>query len=287
MAADWIELSSLIFNERVSQLDVVDHLMEDSIYEDQDLCSEWVSEVWSDIERRISWMEPHKPFAIRPKSITRSIEWNLQPAYTFLLLLSVGPKYDGWIDKFGSDYTEQGELFELVSESATRLAFGTWDVMRFGWSPSSENTLEEEVRSLAALLDMESGDVGNWVSDDAKDVGLDLVCHLKQQDRRGRAPTYLIQCASGANYKDKFNTPQSSLWSKLINFDPKPMKAMTVPFYLNDREFRIDTVNLDGYMFDRYRLVTGQAAEDTWLPDPLRIRICDWLDPRIEWLIDG
>ena len=49
---DWLEGSVLFAEEELSPPNVVDFLIEQQIYDSQDLCSEFVSNGWSQVQRR-------------------------------------------------------------------------------------------------------------------------------------------------------------------------------------------------------------------------------------------
>ena len=109
---DWVEGSALFDREEISTTDVVDTLIEGQIYDDQDFASPMVESVWTEIRRRQRWLDAGTPFLINHQSIKlQRNSWKDVPGYSFCLLLAYADWYHDWAGQFGSDYTEQGELF--------------------------------------------------------------------------------------------------------------------------------------------------------------------------------
>ncbi len=229
---DWLEANVLFSEEEVSDTDIVDFLIEQQIYEKQDFCSQFVSGAWSLSRRRLSWLRENSPIAFEGRFMQRKHKWQELPALPFCVTLALGPKYAGWGQQFGHDYTRQGALFEVLTCEALRQVFPGWAFTVTGWSRDNTSKLEDVVCNLADQLKEKVGDVKAYASGKAHEAGLDLVWHLPFSDDRGGLPVYLGQCSSGYDWPDKLHTPELNVWKKLIDFASEPYKAFSLPMAL-------------------------------------------------------
>jgi len=147
---DWIEGSVAFVDEKLSQTDVVDVLCENDIYDKQDAASERVADAWTELGRRAESVIDGAPFEVAGRRIRRLYAWNDNPAYSFCLLLSLQTLYKGWARQFGTDFTEQGDLFEmLTAECLERLG---WTVHRAGWAPGNAAKIRAVVEEVSAHI---------------------------------------------------------------------------------------------------------------------------------------
>lgn len=283
---DWLEADVLLLDDDLSESDVVDFLMEQQIYSSQGLCSEFVSNAWTQIERRLGWMGAGSPIFFLVRRMLRQLEWREIPGQSFCLVLSLGPKYAGWLETFGPDYTEQGSLFESLTHEAMAKAFQGWQFIKTGWSRDHASNLRDVLANLVDRLGERMGDVETYASGKAHEAGLDLVWHLPFPDVRGGLPVFLAQCASGRNWKNKLDMPNLGQWKKIVDFASEPYKAFSLPFALDDKNLRMRSAQIGGLLLDRYRLFVHDAPETKWVSDKLRQELIDWLEPRVQWLID-
>lgn len=283
---DWLEASLLFVDEELSGTDVVDFLTEQQIYDSQNLCSEFVSNAWAQVRRRLGWLGAASPIAFRDSFMIRTQEWAEVPGQTMCMLLSLGNRYDGWSAEFGPDYTEQGALFEALTAAAMARAFPNWTFHPTGWSRDNTVQLSDVVNDLASALGETVGDVSTYASEKAHEAGLDLVWYLPFTDDRGGLPVYLAQCASGNDWPTKLSTPNLEQWRKLIHFASVPYKAFSIPFSLDDRELKLRSTQIGGLVLDRYRLLLSGLSGTDWVPADLRGRIVAWCQPRVQWLME-
>jgi hypothetical protein len=183
----------------------------------------------------------------------------------------------------GTSYTEQGELFERLSEEALRAL--QWDVSAVGWSSTASASVEAKVSALAAAIGEPSlgAAVERWTEPKAKDAGLDLIAWRGFADGWGGRPLCLMQCASGADWKDKLHTPNLATWEKLIDFSTKPRRGLTMPFAPDSDEFR-RRANSDSVMLlmDRHRLLAPTRMRPESLPsNDLANKLVAWTEPRV------
>ena len=275
----------MFLEEELSQTAVVDHLVEEQVFEDQDSASEFVLSAWTGLQRRLSWLGSYSPIVFKDRWMLRRLDWQDVPAHSYCLVVSLGSKYEDWHATFGSNYTEQGRLFESITRAAMESRFSGWRFLQTGWSRDNASKLAAVIDDLISAIDERMGNPDDYLDTEAKDAGVDLVWHLRFADARGGAPIYLAQCASGKNWVDKVNEPNIKEWTKIVDFAAPPSKAFSLPFSLSERELRRQSNRAGGLLVDRYRLLAQDSSESVWLPKPLRRELIDWLIPRIDWMI--
>ena len=217
--------------------------------------------------------------------MVRQLNWQDVPAHSYCLVVSLGSKYDGWHAAFGPNYVGQGRLFESITRAAMEARFRGWKFLETGWSRDNTAKLATVIDDLIAAIDERKGNPDDYLDQDAKDAGVDLVWHLRFADARGGAPVYLAQCASGKNWVDKVNEPNIKEWIKIVDFAVPPSKAFSLPFSLSERELRRQSNRAGGLLVDGYRLLAHDVSESAWIPGPLRRELIDWLGQRIGWIL--
>jgi hypothetical protein len=282
---DWIEGSILFIDGELSSTDVVDALTEDHIYDDQDMASEIVANAWSELRQRESWVGNGSAFSVTGRRIARQYpSWQDTPAHSFCVLLSLAKWYRDWARPFGSDYTEQGALFEDLTKEALEKLFSEWRVHQTGWTRTRTNRLAAVVEDVANQLGESKGVVERWTKPTANEAGLDLICYRPFPDGRVGVPVYLMQCASGGDWEGKLHTPNLDIWTKIVQFAASPKKAFATPFAFLEEDFIRNSTLVNGMLLDRYRLLSVADTEDEWVPEPLRRRIVAWAGPRVRTL---
>lgn len=281
---DWIEASVLFDQEEVSKTDIIDTLCEEYVYREQDFAAERVSNAWTELRRRHLSIHETRPFRISSSRITPTATWQNAIAHSFCLLLTLAEWHREWAKPFGNDYTDQGELFELLTMKSMETQFPHWVAYNTGWSRSHSTTLKEIVQEITDRLGDSEGDVHKWAVKSAKDAGLDLLLYRPFPDERVGVPVYLVQCSSGADWKTKLHKPDMKIWTKVIDFAATPRKAFSTPYAFEDQEFLRNCNLVDGMLLDRYRLLAASKINQQWLSESLRERIVTWAAPRIEKL---
>jgi len=284
---DWIEGSVAFVDEKLSQTDVVDVLCENDIYDKQDAASERVADAWTELGRRAESVIDGAPFEVAGRRIRRLYAWNDNPAYSFCLLLSLQTLYKGWARQFGTDFTEQGDLFEmLTAECLERLG---WTVHRAGWAPGNAAKIRAVVEEVSAHIGESEipGELAKWIPEDANEEGLDVVCSDPFYDGWGGRPLYFFQCASGADWTTKLSTPDLDTWRRVISFTTIPQRGFSMPFALLEDDFRRRAGKVNGMFLDRFRLQTPSADGDVnWASKALATSIVRWMRPRVKELPD-
>ena len=275
----------MFLEEELSRTDVIDHLVQEQIFEEQESASDFVLSAWSALQHRLSLLGSHTPIIFEDRRMVRQLDWQEVPAHSYCLVVSLGSRYEDWHATFGPNYIEQGRLFESITRAAMEARFLGWEFLQTGWSRDSTTKLAAVINDLISIIDEREGNPDDYLNQDAKDAGVDLVWHLRFADARGGAPTYLAQCASGKNWINKINEPNFNEWIKIVDFAVPPSKAFSLPFSLSEKELRRQSNRAGSLLVDRYRLLAQEASESGWIPCSLRLDLICWLTPRIEWMM--
>ena len=282
---DWLEANVLFDSEEISGSDVIDVLRENEIYDDQDFAWELVNDAFATIARREEVMGSGFPIKLERRTrLVAKYDWRKAPAYSFCLVLSLPPAFPNWWTSFGNDYTEQGDLFEALTAESVAASLSGWKVHRTGWTRTAPNKLAAVVRDVAALLGEATGDIKRWTRAKANEAGLDVLCFKPFPDGRVGVPVYLLQCASGADWKSKLKTPDLRIWTKAITFASDPKKAFSMPYALEEGDFTNHCNVVDGLLLDRHRLLAPGQVEEDWLSPDLSARLVGWTEARINTL---
>jgi hypothetical protein len=259
--------------------------MEEHLYKTQDKASEFLADVWREFDRRRSALGQSYPIQVDNLRISRQMPWRQSPAYSFCLLLSFAERYRNWAKGFGTNFTEQGVLFEEITCAALKEEMDGWTVFSTGWSSSNAAGLKKIVEQTRELLGEDAGKLGKFPKFKvAKDAGLDVVLYRPFSDSRIGFPLYLVQCASGVRWKGKRNQPNINEWRTFIDFAVLPKKALAIPFALHDDEFWWSCRHMDGMLIDRMRLLSGGRRKPDWIASDTKRRVIGWMAPRVRVL---
>lgn len=285
---DWIEGCVLFGELPLSTTDFIDVLLENNVYRDQDFAAQLLENAWAELHRRNRCIGETSFYDLQGKRITPLQSWKQAPAYSFCLLLSLVKAYSAWSTQNGNTgYTEQGELFELLTKESLEIQLTGWHIQQMGWSRGNPKSLRETVDEILDLLGERVGDVETWASRTAKDYGLDLLCFKPFVDGRAGVPVYLLQCASRQNWQTKVLTPDLNMWTKIVVFAARPRKAFAIPFALLDEDFHRNCGSVDGLLLDRCRLLAAGDRGEDWLSAGLQERLVEWIEPRASTIPRG
>ena len=279
---DWIEANVLFDETDISDNDIVDFLVDEHIYDHSDMACIIVSSAWTELRRREAWLSGSSPFKIKRGRITRQSTWIESIGHTFCLLLSFNKWYRDWAKQFGGNYTTQGLLFEKLTKESLDSQFIDWEIYLTGWSREKCTSLKDTVNDIASRLNESTGNIVRWTNEKAKDAGLDLLLYRPFQDGRVGVPVYLMQCASGNDWKTKVHTPNLRTWDHIIEFAAKPRKAFSLPFALLDEDFIKNSQLVDGMLIDRYRILAASKYKENWVSAQLKKELRQWCKPRID-----
>lgn len=286
---DWIEGSILFIDEYdfLSQNYIVDTLIDNERYSDQQFALEGVANIWYELRMGTEWIGEQGATAVERQRIIRRGHWQQHLAQSFFLLVSLASHYDWWTHEFGNDYTEQGELFELLVKASFETQFAHWAVYQTGWTKTQTLNFRQIVEEIVRRLGEKIGDFELWDQPHAKERGVDLLCYRAFPDGHVGIPIYMMQCASGkTTWRAKMSTPDLNIWRNVINFGSKPIKAFAMPFAISNDEFARSSVTVGGLLLDRYRLLGASQFNERWIPDELETRLIAWLEPRIGKLLE-
>ena len=281
---DWIEGSILFQDDSpfISQIDVADMLLGEERYVEQDFALQGMKNAWLELSRRVQWIGPDSAIQVNKKKVQRMSDWRNYPAHIFLLLLSLAPCYDWWKE---TDYLEQGELFELLTEASLKAQFSDWEIYRTGWNPNKPVRLRKIAIEVAERLGEDLGDIDTWDKPQAKELGLDILCYRPFPDNRRGIPVYMMQCASGNNWDLKLHTPDLKKWTDIIHFKNEPLKAFAAPFTFQEPEYSRYARSVGGLFMERCRLLGAGRDEENWLSNSLKDRLIVWSESRIKKLL--
>src|SRR5205085_9647360 len=85
---DWIEASVVFQTTELSLSDVVDSLIDNQVYERQDMANEIAEEAWNVLRARIAYLQAPLGIQIQDTRIVREKDWTDFPAYGFCLALA-------------------------------------------------------------------------------------------------------------------------------------------------------------------------------------------------------
>ena len=269
--ADWIEASCFLLQERVSKSDIVDVLVEEQICDDddQDLAHQIADIGFEEVAKRLRLLGSVNAVERKRDHFLPMIDIEDEPLYAFFLTLSISRIYPDWARDY-SDYSYQGDLFERVVECLCPGILPGWTTYRAGWSPENTVSIGTIVDELCPRLNTRGHpNLAHWVPNAAKDGGLDLVCYRNFDDGKEALPTFLIQCASGANWRTKVATPSGNAWKTYLDSAVVPSTAIAAPFVITDEELRFAGLEGQVIVFDRARLLQGVVASNENLTDDL------------------
>ena len=283
--SDWIEASCLFCWERLSVQDVVDFLLEENIYDDQERATSFVRARWDEIHRRIRLTGSSYGLRIEGDVIYSLGSWDQYAAHSFCLALSLATRYDWWKKHFDPDYNEQGELFEHLTSEALQAITPDWECHIGGWSRNAKLTFEELVEDVSDRIGDGSIRLDDWKDSKQKDLTLDILHYCQFLDELPGRPTTFIQCASGDNWRDKIGKPNLEIWRDVVRTFTPPAKGFAVPFCYSDVEFRKNCIKAQGLLLDRLRLLGAGLKKQSWLGEATGDRIVKWLNPFVDGLL--
>jgi hypothetical protein len=285
---DWIEGSLLFWEscESISQIRVADTLVDNERYDDQRFALQGVKEAWYELRRGSQSIGGNGATVVDKRRLVRRGRWRDYPGQSFCVLLSLAPLYDWWVGEFGSDYTEQGDLFELLAKESFEAQFDHWTVYQTGWTRTNTQGFRRIVEQVADRLGERIGNLDLWDKPQAKEQGLDLLCYRTFPDGRAGIPVYMMQCASGRYWQPKMDTPNLKIWRNAIIFGNEPVKAFAMPFVISRDEFCRNHTRIGGLLLDRYRLLGASRFGGSWISEDLAERIIAWAEPRVGRLLE-
>ena len=283
---DWIEASLLFHDNEISRSDIVDILIEQQICpgSGQDIAYAITISAWDELSIRKAWSSAAPYLRIEILKITDTSDWRNDIVRAFFLMLSLMQVYPDWA-KTHRNAQHQGALFERVVERLCHGILPGWCVYRTGWFPGSTITIPQIVSDLCKRLNCRGHvDLNHWVTNQAKDGGLDIVCYRRFPDTREATPTFFIQCASGTDWRNKVQTPNPVEWQKYLDSAVQPSTGIAAPFVISDEKVRFAGLKGQIIVFDRLRLLHAAHEAKIDLPNNLINDLAAWLEPLVQSL---
>lgn len=284
--ADWLEANILFVEPSIAQSDVVDMLIEYQICRDdgQDLAHQIAEDGWEELSRRKRWGGLPSSVSINRRRIEAHDSWEDTPMWSFFVLLSALRIFPDWArTQTEQAYAVQGDLFERVVETVCPALLPGWNSYRTGWSPGNTKDIRKIVEELCGRLHVSgAADLDRWISPEARDGGLDIVCYRQFDDEREAMPTFFLQCASGKNWRDKVKAPDAGSWQKYLDSAVQPSTGIVAPFVIEDSELRRAALTGQVVVFDRLRMLSSAEEAGIALPEELRVELLEWMTPRVD-----
>lgn len=274
LLTDWLELSALLHGVEIYKENVADILVECYFASSQDNSHSIVAEMWRTLGRRKRNVGDGYPFELTRDYILGVPDSHI--IYRFMLILSA-PEYLSGYSIPASDPIRN--TFELVTVEGISKMLPGWEVKWCGATSA-------EMRDAGGVIAFVAGLLSTQVRDETcfethQDGGLDFIAIWKVADSRAAKPALWGQCATGLNWRDKITQPNFDLWSDAIRLVPDPVRALAVPFALDESTFKLHSVAGRGWIIDRERLAAFvDAVEDNEVATSIKY----WIDAQYKTL---
>ena len=280
---DWLEATVLFQEDPVSMSDVLDILLENEVYVDQDFAEQLVANAWVVVGWRFKTLGNPLGLSATGTRLEKEVGWENYPAYAFCLLVTCTSYLYPTATAAYADYTEQGGLFERLScESLAQMLPG-WTVKAIGWTPENPVKLRDSISDITASMnELPGAEVELHVTASANEIGLDVLAYKRYNDSHSSLPVFMLQCASGKDWKRKRKTPDLAIWRKIVSFNSNPVRGMTIPYAFADQStFRKEATPVEGVFLDRYRLLSPVATNGDWISPELNADLRSFVAARV------
>jgi hypothetical protein len=241
--ADWVECSVLASDRDFKRGDLKSAISREDI-DNPDLLNQ---QVWAILQERDALYTVGRPVVMDGDRIRKAHTSDSQlRIYRYLCLLGLGQ-----LDP------EDRKLFEELVGALLRPVFGE-NVVRIGHPASSglDPSFRSRVETYASQSGLIAGEVGEPPFSADKDLGLDVISWWPWEDRRGGNVHFLIQCATGRDWKDKLNDVSLNVLKRHLNWSVPPVRVFSVPKVIQvseDAWLRLS--DSGGLILDRPRLL--------------------------------
>lgn len=279
--ADWVLASALFCEEDVSKSDLLDVLMDNQVYRSQDFCQEFIAEVWRELDAFLSEIEtPCLKFDQRAVRFENG--WRSDKALSYCLTASLRPIYGEWSKVHCGNYLTQGLILEELTKLSLSSHHPNIKFKSTGWSGVDDNLkFSALVAQICSDANFTEKDLSLWDNGAIKDMGLDVYGYFSTKNRRRpSAPFMMFQCASGENWISKRGTPNLDIWGDIMRTFSKPVRGMSIPFLVSEKDFQQSLILLHGPLLDRSLLLSGIEGNAALGAD-LDAMIESWVDERI------
>lgn len=241
---DWIELY-IYYNGYISKTDIM--------WEFTSLDDDSVDDIFFKLWNRLYIYWDFPPFEIN-NDIIKTINYNniIEQSYILTLFLSV---YWNILDT-----QKVWKIFERLTNEVLK-KYLWWNSFVF-WFPNWTWNPQNRIDQLAIDIDEKRWSDNPLPS--AKDSKLDVIS-FKTIDNRKSKIVILTQSASWKNWETKLTDLSLKRWSSYINFAIDPIRAFSMPYFIDDNNVFYDKW-LDWWLiFDRpriYRFISELTSFD-------------------------
>jgi hypothetical protein len=219
---------------------------------------------WDELLLRSLYLGPRWPLRIRGARVARNrpspIDLRL---YRFFCAFGAA----GGVDD------EDRQLFEevvlhLVSALTGQLGLRIGHPASTGMSAS----FRERVVAYCSLSGIVDWEVKDAPLPTDNDLGLDVVSWIRFADGRGGDLHFVVQCATGSDWREKLADIDIAVWSDHVHWGVPPVRVFATPLVISLPEARwIRVVRRGGLLLDRPRLC--ELAQNAELPASLVARV--------------
>lgn len=261
--ADWVEYYVLATGRQFKRGDLKSALSRENLA-NPDLVEQ---SVWSELLHRSRIYGERWPIAVSGERLEpNATDPDELTIYKYFCLLGMGQLDD--IDR---------RLFEEIVTVLLAAIFGP-NALRIGApaSPGMPKSFRKRVAHYASI----SGLLQNELTQDPlpkdKDLGLDVIGWWPWKDGRGGYLHFLVQCATGRDWREKLSDINLKVLNRHINWSVMPVRVFSVPRVISLAEdFWIRVADEGGLILDRPRLheLLKQSAFDASMVRDIGARV--------------
>lgn len=264
--ADWVEFYVSYLQESISKAELSGAIERSKGNEPDE---DFIVSVWNELQTRQQLYGENPPFEVARRLINPRGKWEDFPEYMACLIFSL----EGNPNTDAEPAVGAGKLFERISLIAVK-HYLRGEGFIYGY-PAEQN-----VEQMAILMNERFMYLPPTYR---KDRNLDIFAWKAFGDNRTSQTVLLVQCAAGANWKDKLTELNLAAWSKYIHFGASPSKGFAMSKALTETERWEEAATDAGVLFDRTRLYRNILEADD--DDELKKELREWCDERIAELI--
>jgi len=255
--SDWAEFYTAFSKEEFSKAQLKSFIEESTGSEPK---YEEIDDIWFELKCRETLYGDDPPFKVKSDLLVHNFEWESIPEYMACLIFSLLGNQ--------TEKVYSGTLFEKITNEAIRNYIGGKSIV-FG-APN-------ELKVIDIAKEINEKFVSEFPSH-RKDRGLDIVA-WKPFDNRASQLILFIQCAAGHNWKQKTGDLKLDAWTTYINFACKPLKGLSIPVIITDKEDMREKSYEAGIIIDRSRIYKYTLIGDR--NTVLKAEVKAWCDKRI------
>jgi len=265
---DFIELYTFFYKDRLTKSAIID-LFDDAGFnlaslseknlssldqsEKDNLKESSVDEIFNILQYRKSLNDFEYAFDIDDVAIV--LKENLSFKQKLYLVLLFASNLSIFIE-YQSDITSE---FEAISYYAIKDFFPQATVKQFGKNSDYTGNAKTKIKALAKDMNMsiDEPEINKIPTPNSQERGLDIIAWIAFSDKYTNMLTYLIQCAAGKDWINKFS--EVYRYDSYFHFKKlSPSGIMMIPYSLNingDYEQSDDIISSKALLLDRLRIL--------------------------------